>query len=64
MFKKKRPSTVAAVNGQCVIKIQGAELEDIKKLLRRIRKSGLEYEAEIPNNNGKRRLYSRGYKDL
>lgn len=64
MFKKKRPSTVAAVNGQCVIKIQGAEPDEIKRLLRRIRKAGFEYEAEIPNNNGKRRLYSRDYKNL
>ena len=61
---EKRQPARETEQGQCLIKIKGADIKEIKRFLHRMKRKGAEYYIEYSTEQGIRSTYSRGYENL
>lgn len=62
--KKKRPCTADTEQGECVIRIQGANKRDLFVIQRIMESRNVEYSVENPPESKFRRIRSKGYKAI
>ena len=63
-YEKRQPRPGKIEQGQCLIKIKGADIKGIKRFLHRIRRKGAEYYMEYSTDKGTYSTISRDYENL